>query len=204
MGDKLHWENVFQSKATNEVSWFQDYPKTSMEYILKQNLPSTAAIIDIGGGDSNLADSLLEKGFTNISVLDISEAALERSKMRLGDKAKIINWIVADITDFKTELKFDFWHDRAVFHFLVTEDERSRYINTVTNGVKANGYFFLGTFSESGPLKCSGLPVTRYSEESMKETFKDSFDAINCFAEKHRTPFGTEQDFQFCAFKRKA
>jgi len=200
--NKSHWENVFATKNPNEVSWTQKYPKTAMTYLENLNLSKTANIIDIGGGDSNLVDVLLEKGFQNIWVLDISEFALERAKKRLGDKADLVHWIVADITEFKPEVKFDFWHDRAVFHFLTSEASIDKYKTTIENAVNKEGNFLLGTFSEKGPLKCSGLEIKQYSENSMKQTFSESFEAVKCFTENHTTPFNTVQNFQFCGFKK--
>lgn len=202
MENKQHWENVFSTKTQNEVSWTHVYPKTSMDYLEALQLPKTANIIDVGGGDSNLVDALLEKGYKNIWVLDISATALEKAKKRLGDKAKNIHWIVSDITEFETNIKFDFWHDRAVFHFLTDETSISKYVEIVSNAVSANGNFLLGTFSKDGALKCSGLEIKQYSEVSMKETFSDSFEAVKCFTEDHITPFNTIQNFQFCGFKK--
>ena len=173
-----------------------------MDYLEALQLPKTANIIDVGGGDSNLVDALLEKGYKNIWVLDISATALEKAKKRLGDKAKNIHWIVSDITEFETNIKFDFWHDRAVFHFLTDETSISKYVEIVSNAVSANGNFLLGTFSKDGALKCSGLEIKQYSEVSMKETFSDSFEAVKCFTEDHITPFNTIQNFQFCGFKK--
>ena len=202
MENKQHWENVFSTKSPNEVSWTQVYPKTSMDYLEALQLPKTANNIYVGGGDSNLVDALLEKGYKNIWVLDISATALEKAKKRLGDKAKNIHWIVSDITEFETNIKFDFWHDRAVFHFLTDETSISKYVEIVSNAVSANGNFLLGTFSKDGALKCSGLEIKQYSEVSMKETFSDSFEAVKCFTEDHITPFNTIQNFQFCGFKK--
>lgn len=199
---KSHWEKVFAIKNPNEVSWTQEYPKTSMNYLENLNLSKTANIIDVGGGDSNLVDALIEKGFQNIWVLDISEFALERAKKRLGGKADIVNWIVSDITEFKPEVTFDFWHDRAVFHFLTDDDSIEKYITIIEKSINKNGNFLLGTFSENGPLKCSGLEIRQYSESTMKQTFEDSFQAIKCFTENHTTPFNTIQNFQFCGFKK--
>ena len=199
---KSHWENVFATKQPNEVSWTQEYPKTAMDYLENLNLSKTANIIDIGGGDSNLVDALLDKGYKNIWVLDISEFALERAKKRLGDKAHLVHWIVSDITEFKPEVKFDFWYDRAVFHFLTEEESINKYVAIISNSINQNGNFLLGTFSENGPLKCSGLEIKQYSENAMKHTFNESFQAMKCFTENHTTPFDTTQNFQFCGFKK--
>lgn len=200
--NKQHWENVFSTKSPNEVSWTQDYPTTSMNYLENLNLSKTANIIDVGGGDSNLIDALLEKGYQNIWVLDISEAALERAKNRLGDKANKVHWIVSDITAFNTVIKFDFWHDRAVFHFLTDAISIEKYVTLVGKSIAENGNFLLGTFSENGPLKCSGLEIKQYSENAMKNTFKEKFNTVKCFTENHLTPFETIQNFQFCGFKK--
>jgi SAM-dependent methyltransferase len=200
---KSHWENVFTTKKPNEVSWTQEYPITSMNYLESLNLSKTANIIDVGGGDSNLVDALLEKGYQNIWVIDISESALERAKKRLGDKAHLVHWIVSDITQFNPEVTFDFWHDRAVFHFLTEDESINKYVAIVGNAVATNGNFLLGTFSENGPLKCSGLEIKQYSEITMKNCFKDNFEPVKCFTENHITPFDTVQNFQFCGFKKK-
>lgn len=200
--NKSHWENVFATKNPNEVSWTQKYPKTSMNYLENLNLSKTANIIDIGGGDSNLVDALIKKGYENIWVLDISEFALERAKKRLGDKADKVHWIISDITEFKPQVIFDFWHDRAVFHFLTEQESINKYIAIVNNAMADNGNFLLGTFSENGPLKCSGLEIKQYSENTMKNTFKEKFDTVKCFTENHLTPFETIQNFQFCGFKK--
>lgn len=202
--NKSHWENVFATKNPNEVSWTQKYPKTSTDYLESLNLSKTANIIDIGGGDSNLVDALLEKGYVNVWVLDISEFALERAKKRLGDKANSVHWIVSDITEFKSEVAFDFWHDRAVFHFLTEQESIDKYLAIINNAIADNGNFLLGTFSENGPLKCSGLEIKQYSENIMKQTFSENFEAVKCFTENHKTPFDTVQNFQFCGFKKKS
>lgn len=201
--NKSHWENVFATKSPNEVSWTQKYPKTAMNYLEELKLSKTANIIDIGGGDSNLVDAMLENGYENIWVLDISEFALEKAKKRLGEKADKVHWIVSDITEFSTDIKFDFWHDRAVFHFLTEQESMDKYIAIVTNAIAENGNFLLGTFSENGPLKCSGLEIKQYSENLMRQTFNQSFETIKCFTENHTTPFSTVQNFQFCGFKKR-
>jgi 2-polyprenyl-3-methyl-5-hydroxy-6-metoxy-1,4-benzoquinol methylase len=203
MNNKQHWENVFTTKTPNEVSWTQEYPKTAIDYIENIKLSKTANIIDVGGGDSNLVDALLDKGFLNIWILDISAAALEKTKTRLGEKANSVHWIVSDITEFIPDVKFDFWHDRAVFHFLTNDESINKYVSIISNAINPNGHFLLGTFSENGPLKCSGLEIKQYSEKNMKDTFQKSFETIKCFTEDHITPFNTTQNFQFCGFKKK-
>lgn len=200
---KDHWEHVFATKTEEEVSWFQPYPKTSIEFLELFKLPLDANIIDIGGGDSHLVDALLEKGYRNIYVLDISENALNRAKQRLGDKAASVHWIQSDVTEYKPEVQFDFWHDRAAFHFLTTEDKIDTYVRLAENSIKKGGYLILGTFSENGPTKCSGLEIKQYSETSMSVRFEIKFERIKCVEENHTTPFNTVQSFLFCSFQRK-
>jgi SAM-dependent methyltransferase len=197
---KQHWENVFANKNSNEVSWTQAYPTISMQFIEEINLPKNAHIIEVGGGESFFVDALLEKGFTNITVLDISENALEKAKLRLGKKANFITWIVADITNFESNNTFDFWHDRAVFHFLTDQKEVATYKQIVDQLITQNGYFLLGTFSPIGPLKCSGLDIVQYNESDMKATFAPSFEMIKSYQQQHQTPFNTIQNFQFGGF----
>lgn len=200
---KAHWENVFATKQETEVSWFQQKPETSIRFFVDNNIPKDAKIIDIGGGDSYLIDSLLDLGYTNLFLLDISEKAIERIKNRLGEKSENVTFIVSDILDFKPETSFDVWHDRASFHFLTTENEIEKYKKLVSNSISEKGFLFIGTFSENGPLKCSGLEITQYSESKCEITFGDSFEKMNCFTENHQTPFDTTQSFIFCTFKKK-
>jgi SAM-dependent methyltransferase len=200
---KDHWENVFATKGETEVSWFQKKPETSLQLIQACRLPKDAKIIDIGGGDSYLIDSLIEIGYTNLYLLDISEKAIERSKLRLGDNAKFVTFIVSDILDFNPTEKFDAWHDRASFHFLTNEADILKYKAIVSNALNSNGNFLLGTFSDEGPLKCSGLEITQYSVEKILDLFEDTFDMENCFTEDHETPFDSLQNFIFCHFKKK-
>jgi len=200
---KQHWENVFATKAETEVSWFQTYPKTSVEFLELFNLPLDANIIDVGGGDSHFVDALLEKGFQNIYILDISANAIERAKKRLGDKASKVNWIISDITDFEPKVNFDFWHDRAAFHFLTDEERIYKYVSIAERAINKNGYLILGTFSENGPTKCSGLEIKQYNETSMSARFEIAFDRIKCITEDHLTPFNTIQNFLFCSFKKR-
>ncbi len=200
---KQHWEEIYQTKDTiREVSWYQDTPKTSIDLILSTGVDKNANIIDIGGGDSKLVDNLLELGFKNISVLDISAKALQKAKIRLGEKAKSVIWIEADILEFGTESRFDVWHDRAAFHFLTKEKDIVRYVEIVGKFIKPSGYLIISTFSTNGPKKCSGLDITQYSEGSIKKTFQKDFNHIRSFEEIHITPFNTKQNFLFNLFKR--
>lgn len=200
MDKKLHWEKVYSTKQPHEVSWTQDIPQTSLEFIHSFKLPKTASVIDIGGGDSKLVDYLLDEGFEHITVLDISEQALNRAKERLGDKAGKVKWIVSDVNDFVPTEQYDVWHDRAAFHFLTTATEVGNYLDTTRKAVK--GYFIIGTFSENGPEKCSGLQVKQYNEQELQQELSDGFEKIKCITEDHVTPFNTKQNFLFCSFKR--
>jgi SAM-dependent methyltransferase len=195
-----HWDTVYKTKDPRQVSWTQAVPVTSLNFIHSFGLPKTAKIIDIGGGDSKLADYLLEEGYENITVLDISAQALNKAKKRLGDKAKKINWVVSDVTEFKPTTTFDVWHDRATFHFLTTGEQIAKYLNIAKKSVA--GFLTIGTFSESGPQKCSGLQTRQYSEEKLAAELQNGFDKIRCITEDHTTPFDTKQNFLFCSFKR--
>ena len=200
---KEHWEKIYSTKSVHELSWFQEYPRTSIEFISNLKLTKTAKIIDVGGGDSTLVDILLEKGYTNLYVLDISAHALDRAKERLGKDAKRVNWIVSDITEFETETKFDLWHDRATFHFLTNNYEITKYLNIARNNIVKGGYMILATFSEKAPKTCNGLNVKQYSETRMNDKLRDGFEKIRCMEEEHITPFNTCQNFLFCSFRRK-
>jgi len=197
---KKHWETIYQTKQLNEVSWFQTIPETSLDFFRELEVPKNAKIIDIGGGDSFLVDHLLELGFENITILDISAASLQRAKTRLGERAKNVKWIVADASSFEPAEKYDFWHDRAAFHFLTDENEVNSYINTAQQNISTRGILVIGTFSEQGPQKCSGIEITQYSEETLTERMKPFFDKINCRKVDHKTPFDTVQNFVFCSF----
>ena len=200
--NKEHWEKIFISKKENEVSWFQEYPKTSVEFFDLFKLPLDANIIDIGGGDSHLVDVFIEKWYKNIYVLDISVNAIEKTQKRLGANADKVHWIVSDILDFKPSVKFDFWHDRAAFHFLTSEEHINKYVAIAEESINKGGYLILGTFSESGPDKCSGLEIRQYNAAGMSARFEKSFERIKCIEVQHATPFNTIQNFLFCSFKR--
>ncbi|MBK8347033.1 MAG: methyltransferase domain-containing protein [Saprospiraceae bacterium] len=199
---KKHWENIYQTKELKEVSWFQPTPETSLDFFKQLNVPTTAKIIDIGGGDSFLVDHLLDLGYQDISVLDISAAAINKAKQRLGDDAKKVKWIVADAATFKPAEKYDFWHDRAAFHFLTDEQEISNYLETAQENINPTGVLVIGTFSEQGPKKCSGIDIKQYSETTMTERLKKFFEKIKCITVDHNTPFDTIQNFVFCSFRK--
>lgn len=200
---KAHWEKVFSTKQETEVSWYQQKPETSINFFKENSIPKDAKIIDIGGGDSYLIDNLLELGYINLFILDISENAIQRIKKRLGENSSKVKFIVSNILDFQTDVKFDVWHDRASFHFLTQPEDIQKYKMKVNDFTTENARLFMGTFSENGPKKCSGLDIRQYTETSLQDVFKDNFILINSFVENHKTPFDTEQNFIFCSFKKK-
>ena len=202
MNKKEHWNNIYSTKKINEVSWYQRVPETSLELIKNAASTSNSKIIDIGGGDSFLADNLLKEGFRDVTVLDISYNAIEKAKNRLGEKALNVNFIVSDIIDFEATRTYDIWHDRAVFHFLTEQDQIEKYKLLVKNAIKPGGHLIIGTFSENGPDKCSGIAISKYSMQELTELFSDDFSLENSFQELHSTPFNTEQEFTFVVLKR--
>ncbi|MDE3270847.1 class I SAM-dependent methyltransferase [Pseudoalteromonas sp. G4] len=204
MHKKSHWETVYTTKASNAVSWFQPHAVTSLKLLNRLNCEKSAAIIDVGGGASTLVDDLLLNGHTNVSVLDLSGAALETSKKRIGENSANVKWIEADITEVTLpKQQFDVWHDRAVFHFLTTPEERSAYMKNVMHAVRPHGHIIIATFAEDGPEKCSGLPIVRYSAESLHGEFGEHFELKEQLLETHKTPLGTTQQFVFCHFVKK-
>jgi len=198
-----HWHKIYSTKNEKELSWFQEYPSTSMKFIHSLNLDLNSKIIDIGSGDGRFIEALVEEGYRDITALDISEAVIKRAKERLGEKSETIRWIASDILYFEPLTKYDLWHDRATFHFLINEGEIDRYISIAEYALKPNGYLILSTFSEQGPKKCSGLPITQYSELSLAGKLGGRFEKLNCTNEDHITPGGTVQNFLFCSFKKK-
>jgi 2-polyprenyl-3-methyl-5-hydroxy-6-metoxy-1,4-benzoquinol methylase len=198
---KAHWNNIYNSKELKDLSWYQPLP-TSLRFLKQFSIPTTGKIIDIGGGNSLLVDHLLDLGYQDITVLDISELALDRAKKRLGNSASKVKWIVADVATFKSAERYDFWHDRATFHFLTLEKEIKSYINTVQQNIKPGGILVIGTFSENGPKKCSGIEIKQYSERTMTNRLKKYFEKIECITIDHKTPFDSIQNFIFCSFRR--
>ena len=197
-----HWNAVYKTKRPDQVSWTQEVPKTSLDFIHSFSLAKNAKIIDIGGGDSKLVDHLLKEGYEDITVLDISEKALEKVKARLGDAAKKVKWIVSDIVDFVPTESYTLWHDRATFHFLTTSVQIKKYMDTARKVI--DSYLTIGTFSVNGPETCSGLAVKQYSETALQEEIRHGFNKIRCINEDHVTPFNTSQSFLFCSFKKNA
>lgn len=202
MNRKEHWENIYSTKQLNEVSWYQPTPKQSIEWIKKEFPNKDAAIIDIGGGDSFLPDYLLDLGYTDISVLDISENAIERAKNRLGEKALKVKWIIGDIVHFTPLHQYDGWHDRAAFHFLTDPQEVHTYKRLLESSLKPGGKALIGTFSENGPLKCSGIEIQQYAKEDFDRVFGDGFEVGDLKNVDHHTPFNTVQNFNFIELKR--
>lgn len=199
--NKNHWEKIYQYSQSNELSWTEGIPYISLYQIHKLQLPKEAGIIDVGGGTSNLVDYLLKDRYSNITVLDISETAITKAKTRLGSLADKVTWIVSDITQFKSKKQFDFWHDRATFHFLTNDADIQKYIAIAHNAIKDQGFLSLSTFSNEGPSECSGLKIKQYNEETLSNVFTPFFEKSWCVQHKHYTPFDTEQSFILCMFK---
>ena len=199
---QAHWQDVYTRKGENEVSWFQEYPAPSIELIAQVGATPASAIIDIGGGASRLVDNLVERGFEDVTVLDLSEAALEAAKARLGVRAAQVRWIVADATVWEPLKAYDIWHDRAAFHFLTEDRDRAAYVAHLERALKVGGYAIIATFALDGPERCSGLPVVRYDPASLGQTLGRGFQLVDTRRHAHATPWGSEQSFQFSVFRR--
>jgi ubiquinone/menaquinone biosynthesis C-methylase UbiE len=197
-----HWEHIYETKPLEDVSWHQPIPSTSLELINYFTLPKTSKFIDVGGGDSLLADHLLDIGYSDITVLDISSKAIQRAKSRLGSRAEDVKWIVADASDFIPHEKYDLWHDRAAFHFLTEEQEIEKYVRIVEDFINPNGILIIGTFSNEGPTKCSGIDIKQYTEETLESLLNNHFEKVDCLREDHKTPSGKTQNFVFCSFRK--
>ncbi len=200
---QAHWQNVYATKAEKEVSWFQENPVPSMEFIAAASIARDAAIIDVGGGASRLVDSLLEKGFQRIAILDLSANALEEAKKRLGRRADGIDWIAADVTAWEPTTTYDLWHDRAAFHFLTETADRDAYVVRLKKAVRPGGHVIIATFALDGPEKCSGLPIVRYGPEAVASVLGPKFNLIDSERHDHVTPGGNTQRFQFSRFLRR-
>ncbi len=198
---KEYWDNVYSQ--SNKHSWNQESPNTTLSILDSLNLNKEVNIIDVGGGDSSLVDHLINLGYKNITVLDISEEAINISKKRLGENSKNVKWIVSDITEFKTDTKYDVWIDRATFHFLKDEKSISYYFNLLNSYLSVNGYFLLATFSDKGPNKCSGLNVNQYTKEKLTNLFESNFNREKCVFEDHITPSQLTQNFIYVLFKKR-
>ena len=199
MDVKTHWEKVYQTKAPDAVSWYQPHLEASLALIERTAAGPRSAIIDVGGGESTLADDLLSRGYQNITVLDISETAINVCKKRMGVRAEQIRWLVADVTLAELDTSaYDVWHDRAVFHFLTGMEQRAAYVRNVARSVKRGGHVIVSTFGPEGPTKCSGLDVMRYDADSLHDQFGARFHLVESSKELHQTPFGTTQQFLYC------
>ena len=199
---KTHWEKVYTTKTPDQVSWYRPHLETSLALIERAAGGYSASIIDVGGGESTLVDDLLARGYNNITVLDVSQTAVDVTKRRLGLAAERVHWLVADITEAKLPRStYDVWHDRAVFHFLTAAEQRAAYVRQVTHAVKPGGHVIIGTFGPEGPTKCSGLDVIRYDADSLHGQFGVRFRLEESSKELHRTPFGTTQQFVYCYCK---
>ena len=203
MEAKAHWENIFTSKDSSQVSWYQPHLQTSLRLIEKTGVSRGAQIIDVGGGTSSLVDDLLARGFQP-TVLDISSTALKKAQERLGLLADQVNWIEADITQVALRQNaYDLWHDRAVFHFLTAAEDRRKYIEQVRRALKPDGHLIVATFSLDGPTRCSNLDVIRYDSDTLYSTFGAGFEFIESLHENHQTPFGTQQAFTYCYCRKR-
>jgi len=198
-----HWNNIFTTKAEEAVSWFQATPETSLRLIRACNLPKDASILDVGAGASHLPDALLEGGFTNIAVLDVSAAALAKTKARLDDKGQTIRFIVADLAAWQPDLTVDLWHDRAVLHFLTEKRDRAAYADALRHAVRPGGFVLIAGFAASGPELCSGLPVLRADQGMIASLLGPDFNLLDAFEEDHQTPSGGRQRFVFTRFQRR-
>lgn len=201
---KNHWEDVYTKKTPAEVSWYQIEPAVSLELIALTEISHASKIIDVGGGASVFVDKLLDQGFKNLTVLDVSSKALGYAKKRLGNRAQAVQWIEADVTEFESPEKYGLWHDRAVFHFLTDEDDRKKYVRNLNKVLSPGGHVIIAAFCIAGPPKCSGLNVERYSLEKLKNELGNHFELVKSIDEVHITPFNTEQKFTYYYFRKLA
>ena len=198
---KTHWQNVYEQKKTTEVSWFQARPAVSLDLIANCCLDPADPIIDVGGGASVLVDYLFAQGHTNLTVLDISGAALAASRNRLGANAGAVKWVESDVTTYSPEIRYTLWHDRAVFHFLTDAEDRRRYVETLKNALRVGGHLILASFAIGGPEKCSGLPIVQYDARKLQSEFGPGFELVEERAESHVTPAQRVQDFAYFRFR---
>ena len=199
---QVHWESVYSQKGEQEVSWFQEAPEPSLELIARTDATPQSGIIDIGGGASRLVDALLSRGFNDLCVLDLSEAALAKARARLGERATKVRWITADVTTWQPDARYDLWHDRAAFHFLTEPAAQRAYVERVRLALRAGGHAIIATFALDGPEKCSGLPVARHSAETIAALLGAEFALVDTRRHEHTTPWGSVQKFQFSTFVR--
>ena len=199
MSKREHWESIYKRKNPDAVSWYRPHLDRSLKFIEKAGLSPTGALLDVGGGTSTLVDDLLNRGYEDITVLDLSERAIAHARARLGARGRTVTWILGDVTEVELpEQRFDFWHDRAVFHFLTDDASRQRYVAAVRRALKPSGHIVVATFGPSGPEQCSGLPVVRYTAEGIHGEFGGQFKKVSSEGEIHHTPWGAEQEFVYC------
>ena len=199
MSDRKYWDDVYTTRGSDRVSWFRPHLDRSLAFLDAANIARSASVIDVGGGASTLVDDLLDRGYSNVTVLDVSEVALEAARMRLGERAERVRWIRGDVTEVQLPSRaYDFWHDRAVFHFLRDPVVRSRYVDAVRRSLKPGGHIVVATFGPHGPEKCSGLEVLRFTPEALHAEFGSDFARIATSTEMHTTPWGAEQEFVYC------
>jgi trans-aconitate methyltransferase len=199
---RAHWDAVYLTRPADSVSWFQPHPGPSLEALDRLQLPASASLVDVGGGASNMARALLRRGWTDLTMLDISRSALEVAKGRLGRRASAVNWLIADVTTWKPARTYDVWHDRALFHFLTRESQRAAYRQVLETAVGRSGHAIIATFAPDGPQRCSGLPVRRYDEKSLASELGPGFRLLHHWREEHRPPEGATQIFSWCLFGR--
>lgn len=201
---KKHWERIYGEKTESQLSWHQDDPAVSLELSELAGVTPGSSVIDIGGGTSRYAPSLVEKGLGDVTVLDVSRAALDAARRRIGEEAEKIQWVAANVTTWEPSRRYDLWHDRAVFHFLIDQKDRAAYIDRLSRCLKPGGHAIMATFALDGPETCSGLPVVRYDPESLGRTLGERFELIASRLHEHRTPWGSPQSFQFSLFRKRA
>ncbi len=202
MDRKAHWENVYRTKCSTEVSWYEPDPKQSLDLILEAAGEKRGRVIDVGGGQSFLVDRLVDSGFSQVAVLDISSVAIEATQARLGERASQVDWMIADITQADSLGEFDIWHDRAVFHFITDPEDRAHYVELLKRSLSIGGHFIVGTFAKGGPEKCSGLPICQYDAATMHLELGPAFKVVKCSEKLHITPTGRPQQFFFGVYKR--
>jgi trans-aconitate methyltransferase len=201
-GRSDHWQNVYVDKGENQVSWLQETPAISLELIELAGAMPGSGIIDIGGGASRLADCLVSRGYQDVTVLDLSAAALASARSRMGDSASRVTWIAADVTVWEPSRSYDIWHDRAAFHFLTEPLDQAAYVDRLRRALRASGHAIIGTFAPDGPERCSGLAVSRYDAARLAATLGSGFELIDTRRHEHVTPWGAAQTFQFSTFRR--
>lgn len=203
MDRDAHWNQVYEARDAERVSWYAPHLSRSLELIDEARLGPRAAIIDVGGGASTLPADLLDRGYGDVTVLDIARSALDTARERLGDRADAVSWIVGDVTTVELPARrYDLWHDRAVFHFLTDEADRAAYLAQVSRSLRPGGRIIVATFGPEGPEQCSGLPVVRYDDAGLQRQFGSAFERVRCLEERHETPWGSEQSFVYCLCRR--